>query len=88
MGVFFNIMESIRQPLIVLDNDFTVLKANYSFYQTFSMSPEESEGQLLYDLGIWQQWNIPKLKELLQNLLPEQSGISDFRVEHEFATLG
>ena len=51
VGVFFNIMGAIRQPLIVLDRDLRILKANYSFYQMFNIRPEEAEGQLIYDLG-------------------------------------
>jgi chemotaxis protein methyltransferase CheR len=86
-GVFFNIMGSIRQPLIVLDRDLEVLKANYAFYQTFDISPEETEGQLIYNLGN-RQWDIPKLKELLQGVLPDNSEINNFEVEHDFAAIG
>ena len=86
-GVFFNIMGSIRQPLIVLDNDLEVLKANYAFYQTFDIKPEETEGQLIYDLGN-RQWDIPRLKELLQGVLPDNSEINNFEVEHDFAAIG
>jgi transcriptional regulator with GAF, ATPase, and Fis domain len=87
VGVFFNIMGSIRQPLIVLDSDLTVLKANYFFYETFNIRPENTEGQLLYDLGN-RQWDIPKLRELFQCILSENSEISNFKIEHEFATIG
>lgn len=86
-GVFFNIMGSIRQPLIVLDNDFEVLKANYAFYQTFDIKPEQTEGQLIYDLDN-RQWDIPRLKELLQGVLPDNSEINNFEVEHDFAAIG
>ena len=53
-------MGSIREPLVVLDPDLKVVKANRSFYQTFSVKPDETEGVLIYDLGN-RQWNIPKL---------------------------
>ena len=62
-------MDSIREPLIVLDSGLKVVKANRSFYQTFSVKPDETEGVLMYDLGN-RQWNIPKLKELLEKILP------------------
>ena len=87
VGVFFNIMGLIRQPLIVLDRHLLVLKANYFFYQTFHIKPEETEGQLLYDLDN-RQWDIPKLKELMQCLLSENSEISNFKIEHQFARIG
>jgi len=66
---FNNVMGSIREPLIVLDSGLKVVKANRSFYQTFSVKPDETEGVLMYDLGN-RQWNIPKLKELLEKILP------------------
>ncbi|MFH0784289.1 MAG: PAS domain-containing protein [Pseudomonadota bacterium] len=80
-------MGLIRQPLIVLDSGLMVLKANYFFYQAFDIKPEETEGQLLYDLGN-RQWDIPKFRELFQCLLSKNSEISNFRIVHEFATIG
>ncbi|MFH0782262.1 MAG: sigma 54-interacting transcriptional regulator [Pseudomonadota bacterium] len=87
VGVFFNIMGGIRQPLIVLDGDLTVLKANYFFYKTFSIRPEETEGQLLYTFGN-RQWDIAELKQMLQRVLSENSEINNFRVENQFSTIG
>jgi len=55
-----SILETVREPLIVLDADLKVVSANRTFYQTFKTKPEETEGQLVYDIGN-QQWNIPKL---------------------------
>jgi len=81
------VMGSIREPLIVLNSDLKVVKANRSFYQTFSVRPDETEGVLIYDLGN-RQWNIPKLKELLENILPKNSAFYDFEVEHNFKTIG
>ena len=85
--VFDNILGSIHEPLVVLDSDLKVVKANRSFYQTFSVKPEETEGILIYDLGI-RQWNIPKLRELLEDILPQNSIFNDFEVEHQFETIG
>ncbi|MDY7038992.1 MAG: PAS domain-containing protein, partial [Thermodesulfobacteriota bacterium] len=67
--VFDNILGSIREPFVVLGADLKVVKANNSFYQTFNVKPEETEGILIYDLGN-RQWNIPKLRELLEDILP------------------
>jgi len=85
--VFDNIMGSIREPIVVLDSDLRVVKANHSFYQTFNAKPAEAEGILIYDLGN-KQWNIPKLKELLEDILPEKTAFNDFEVEHTFETVG
>jgi chemotaxis protein methyltransferase CheR len=85
--VFDNILGSIREPLVVLGSDLKVVKANHSFYQTFNVKPEETEGILIYDLGN-RQWNIPKLRELLEDILPENTVFNDFEVEHDFETIG
>ena len=81
------VMDSIREPLVVLSPDLKVMKANLSFYQMFDVKPEETEGALIYDLGN-RQWNIPRLKELLEDILPKNTLFHDFEVEHDFATIG
>jgi PAS domain-containing protein len=85
--VFDNFLGSIREPLLVLDSDLKVVKANYAFYQTFNVKPDETEGMLIYDLGN-RQWNIPKLRKLLEDILPENSVFNDFEVEHNFEAIG
>jgi len=85
--LFDNVLGSVREPLLVLDPDLKVLKANRSFYQTFRVNPEETEGILIYDLGN-RQWDIPKLRELLEDILPQNSTFNDFEVEHNFETIG
>jgi transcriptional regulator with GAF, ATPase, and Fis domain len=85
--VFDDFLDSIREPLVVLDSDLKVAKANHSFYQTFDVEPDETEGILIYDLGNG-QWNIPKLRELLEDILPQNSLFHDFEVEHSFETIG
>lgn len=85
--VFDNIMGSIRNPLMILDADLKVVKANRSFYQLFHIKPEETEGMLVYDLGN-RQWNIPKLKELLEEILTVNSEFNNFAVEHIFDDIG
>ena len=84
---FDNIMGSLRQPIVVLDFDLKVVKANRSFYQMFNIKPEETEGILIYDLGN-RQWNIPKLRELLDEIVSQDAVINDFEVEYTFETIG
>ena len=72
---------------MVLDSDLKVVKANPSFYRTFNVKPDETEGILIYDLGN-SQWNIPKLRELLEDILPQNSLFHDFEVEHDFESIG
>ncbi len=81
------IINTIREPLIILDGTLKVISANPSFYKVFDVSPRETEGQLLYNLGNG-QWNIPDLKKLLENILPQNSTVEDFRVEHRFPRIG
>ncbi|ABW68117.1 sigma-54-dependent Fis family transcriptional regulator [Desulfosudis oleivorans] len=81
------VLDSIREPLLVLDPALKVVIANRSFYLTFGVNPKETEGALIYDLGN-RQWNIPRLKELLEDILPGNTLFHDFEVEHDFATIG
>ena len=85
--VFDHIFGSVRGPLVLLDGDLKVVKANHSFYQTFQVKPEETEGFLIYHLGN-RQWDIPKLRELLEDILPQNSTFNDFEVEHNFEAIG
>ncbi len=82
-----SIVDTVREPLVVLDEDLNVISANRSFYKTFKVKPGEAEGQLLYDLGN-REWNIPKLRELLEEILPTHTTFDNFEVEHEFKTIG
>ena len=81
------IVNTIRDPLIILDADLKVISASRSFYQTFKVKPEDTERQYIYDLGDY-QWNIPKLRELLEDILPHATSFDDFEVEHEFPNIG
>ena len=85
--IFDNVLGSVRGPLVVLDSALKVVKANHSFYQMFNVKPDETEGMLIYDLGN-RQWDIPKLRELLEDILPQNSKFNDFEVEHDFETIG
>jgi two-component system CheB/CheR fusion protein len=81
------IVETVREPLVILNQNLQVVKANKMFYQTFHAVPDETEDRLIYDLGNG-QWNIPKLRELLENILPAHSTFRDFEVTHEFQHVG
>ena len=82
-----SIINTVREPLIVLDHDLRVVTASRSFYDFFKVKPEDTVGQLIYDLGN-SQWNIPKLRELLETILPKKTTFDNYEVEHDFATIG
>ncbi len=82
-----SILESIREPLIVLDQDLKVVTANNVFSQTFGINPDETQGVLIYELGN-RQWDIPGLRKLLEDILPQNTNFDDFEVEHNFETIG
>src|SRR5664280_682976 len=82
-----NIIDTVREPLIVLDKNLRVVKASQSFYDFFKVTPAETIGTLIYNLGN-NQWDIPKLRELLETILPEKTTFDNFEVEHVFSTIG
>jgi PAS domain S-box-containing protein len=82
-----SIVDTVREPLLVLDGDMRVRSVNQSFYSTFDVSPEETIGRLLYDLGD-HQWDIPRFRTLLGDILPEEHVLKDFEIEHDFKSLG
>lgn len=81
------IVNTIIEPFIVLDDTFCVLAASRSFYDTFKVSPEQTQGRLLYDLGDG-QWDIPALRVLLETIIPERVAMDGFEVEHDFPLVG
>jgi two-component system CheB/CheR fusion protein len=81
------IIRTVREPLVVLNSDLKVVSANPSFYRTFEVTPQEIEGQLLYDLGN-RQWDIPALKQLIEEILTKNTQVEDFLIEHEFPRIG
>jgi PAS domain S-box-containing protein len=82
-----NVINTVREPLISLDQDLRVVTVSRSFYEFFKVKPEETVGQLIYDLGN-KQWDIPKLRELLETILPQKTTFDNYEVEHDFATIG
>jgi two-component system CheB/CheR fusion protein len=82
-----NILETVRESLLVLDSDLRVISANESFYKSFKVTKQETEGTLIYKLGN-NQWDIPKLRKLLERILPKNTQFNDFEVEHDFLGIG
>jgi chemotaxis protein methyltransferase CheR len=82
-----NIVETVREPLVVLNSDLKILTANHSFYDTFKVTPEETIGNFIYDLGN-RQWDIPKLRVLFEKILPHDTVFNSYEVEHDFLDIG
>jgi two-component sensor histidine kinase len=81
------IVDTVREPLLVLDKDLRVVAASRSFYETFQADRNETQGQLLYTLGDG-QWDIPVLRTLLEKILPDESVLDGYEVEREFPKIG
>jgi len=82
-----NIVDTVREPLLILDTTLRVRSANRAFYQQFHVSPSETEGRLIYELGNG-QWDIPDLRTLLEDIVPKSSVFDDFELEHTFPDIG
>jgi two-component sensor histidine kinase len=81
------IVDTVREPVLVLDKELRVITASRSFYSGFKVSPKDTEGRLLYALGDG-QWDIPMLRVLLEKIIPEKGVMEGYEVEHEFPNLG
>jgi PAS domain-containing protein len=85
---YFNLLlEVARESFLILDSDIRVVLANAVFYENFRVTPAETEGKSLYELGNG-QWNIPDLKKLLEEILPADKTVKDYEVNHTFETIG
>ncbi|MEO7862454.1 MAG: PAS domain-containing protein, partial [Nitrospirales bacterium] len=82
-----SIIQTVRHPLIVLDGQLRVVTANQAFYQLFHLSPLEVEQQLFYEVGKG-EWAIPALRQLLEEILPQNHTFQDFLVDHTFSRVG
>src|ERR1700726_2560182 len=82
-----NIVDTVREPLLILDTTLRVRSANRAFYQAFHVSSEETEDRLIYELGNG-QWDIPDLRTLLEEIVPKSSVFDDFELEHTFPIIG
>ncbi len=77
------IVETVREPLLILDGDLHVMTANPAFYRHFQTSPKDTLGRLIYDLGD-RQWDIPELRRLLDQIVPKDTQFEGFEVTHNF----
>ncbi|MDZ7697703.1 MAG: PAS domain-containing sensor histidine kinase [Deltaproteobacteria bacterium] len=82
-----DIVETIHESLLVLDSDLKVILANRNFIDSFKVTQEETLGRFIYDIGN-KQWDIPKLRELLETILPQETTFDNYEVEHNFTTIG
>jgi two-component system, chemotaxis family, CheB/CheR fusion protein len=82
-----NIVNTIREPLIVLDSNLRAVSASRSFYNKFAVKPEDTVERHIYELGD-HQWDIPKLRELLEKILPLNASFEDAEIEHDFPIIG
>ncbi len=81
------IVDTVRESLLILTPDLHVLSANASFYEHFQITPAETEGRMLYELGTG-QWQIPALRTLLEDVLPDNDTFSHWEMSHDFPKLG
>jgi len=81
------IVETVREPLVVLDSKLRIITANRSFYKIFQVNKKETERKLIYKLGNG-QWDNPKLRNLLEKILPQKTFFQDFEIEHDFPDIG
>ncbi len=82
-----NIVETVREPLLVLNSELKILTANHSFFATFKATPKETIGEFIYDLGS-RQWDIPRLRVLFEDILPLDTVLNGYEVEHDFPGIG
>jgi two-component system CheB/CheR fusion protein len=82
-----NIVNTVREPLVVLDQKFRVMSANQSFYRTFEVNEAETEQKIFFELGDC-QWDIPRLKKQIHEILPQKKSFKNFKVDHNFPRIG
>ena len=81
------IIDTLRDPLLVLDDDLKILWANRSFFEFFQVKPENTMGKEIFAIGNG-QWDIPELRKLLDEILQKETVFNDFEVEHDFPIIG
>jgi two-component system CheB/CheR fusion protein len=82
-----NILDTVREPLIILDDELNVIKANHAFYSMFKVREKDTTGACIYDLGN-RQWDNGELRRLLETIIPENNSFDNFVIEHEFPHIG
>jgi two-component system CheB/CheR fusion protein len=82
-----NIINTVRESLLILDKDLRVLSANRSFYKMFNTISEQTVGRFIYELDN-KNWEIPQLRELLEEIIPKHNFFEDYEVEYNFVNAG
>ena len=82
-----NVVETVTEPLIIMDGNLKVISANKSFYLGFKVNPKETVGKFIYELGNG-QWDIPVLRKLLKEIITKRNILDNFEIEHSFETIG
>jgi len=82
-----NIVETVREPLLIMDGSLKVVSANKAFYATFKVKPKETQGRFIYNLGNG-QWDIPELRKLLKEIITKRDTLDDYEMNHKFETIG
>jgi nitrogen-specific signal transduction histidine kinase len=81
------VVDVVHEPVLILDKDLRVLAANSPFYKMFQVEPKDTENKIVYELGNG-QWNIEKLRKLIEDILPKNSFFKGFEVTHDFPSIG
>jgi two-component system CheB/CheR fusion protein len=81
------LISAIEAPVLLLDGDFKVQRANRAFGEMFRIGPEEAMGRFVYELGD-RDWDLPELRRLLEEVLPQRKNFEGFSVDHVFARVG
>lgn len=81
------VVDIVWEPILILDKNLCVMAANEPFYRMFQVEPHDTEGEVVYELGNG-QWNIPALRKLLEDILPQHTFFKGFEVTHEFPVIG
>ena len=81
------VVDTVREPFLVLDKNLQVVAANETFYQLFKVARADTESKYVYNIGN-KQWNIPALKKLLEEIVPCDTFFKDFEVDHYFPVIG
>lgn len=82
-----HIINTVHDPLMILFEDLRVAVASRSFYEDFKVTAKETEGKFIYELGN-HQWDIPRLRHLLEEILPKNASFDNFEIEHVFPDIG
>ena len=82
-----DVVQTVREPLVVLDSDLNVISANKSFYRRFKLTPQLAQRRSLFELNE-RLWDIPELRRLLEKVLPQNHSFDNFTIENDSPDLG